>query len=714
MMSPGEKARPSIRISVSTKILLVFLALSVSALLLTGFLAFVQMGDVSRFAMDRSDDLGNRAMNDSTAALEKDARDSLLRLAKDQAYISNIVFEQVGGEIDTMAYYAREVQEDPSMVRQRHFYLQDEKPADIYQTSVLFLSPGVEGNIPAAERDAAGMMDDIFIPIYTTDPHLAGVYVGTESGMSMIYPWVTGLNASFDPRMRGWFTRAKETGGTTWSEPYIDLLGHGLMVTCSKPVYDPERDWFWVIGADVTIETINQNIIGTQVGNRGYAMLIDQNGNVITRPGLSSGDMRWDESFVTENLLESSNPELVAVAKEMTEGKTGISRIMLEDGERFVAYAPVESVNWSVAVMMPVDEVVAPAMATRESILAASEDTASHIGAQQDLMRTVFSGLFVVLLVAVGVLTLVFTRYLTRPLEELRKGSQAIGKGDLDHRVEVHTGDEFEELAESFNIMTADLKEHIGILRRTTAEKERILKELEIAKGIQQSFLPDAAPVLPGIDLQGRNIPAAEVGGDFYDFIPVGEENWGLVIADVSGKGVPAALFMALSRTLIRASASHNPDPSESIREANKNIYLDSKTSMFVTLFYAILNPRKKNLTFINAGHNPPLLFGAAKEGITLLKAKGIALGVLDEIELESVEIQLKSGDIVVLYTDGVTEAANEQDEEYGVGRLEKMVEVSRHLPAKGIIDAIVQDVTAFAGKRPQFDDITLMVLKIE
>jgi sigma-B regulation protein RsbU (phosphoserine phosphatase) len=171
---------------------------------------------------------------------------------------------------------------------------------------------------------------------------------------------------------------------------------------------------------------------------------------------------------------------------------------------------------------------------------------------------------------------------------------------------------------------------------------------------------------------------------------------------------------MALSRTLIRASASHNPDPSESIREANRNIYLDSKTSMFVTLFYAILDPRNKSLTFVNAGHNPPLLFGAAKEGITLLKARGIALGVLDEIDLESVEIQLKPGDIAVLYTDGVTEAANERDEEYGVARLEQIVEASRHLPARGLIDAIVQDVTAFAGSRPQFDDITLMVLKVE
>jgi len=207
--------------------------------------------------------------------------------------------------------------------------------------------------------------------------------------------------------------------------------------------------------------------------------------------------------------------------------------------------------------------------------------------------------------------------------------------------------------------MAADLKEHIRTLRITTAERERIQKELEIARGIQQSFLPDAAPRIPGMDLEGANLPAAEVGGDFYDFIPVGEASWGLVIADVSGKGVPAALFMALSRTLIRASATRNPDPVVSIREANRSICLDASTSMFVTLFYAILDSRKKTLTFVNAGHNPPLLLGSGSERVTLLKARGIALGVIDEVDLESVEVQLSPGDVLVLYTDGVTEATD-------------------------------------------------------
>jgi sigma-B regulation protein RsbU (phosphoserine phosphatase) len=698
--------------SVRTKILLVFLALSLTALLITGYLAFSQMGEVSRFALESNKNLGFKAGDDSATALENDARTQLLRLAKDQAYISNIIFERVGSETEVMALYALDIISDPQSTREKRFYLQNEKPEDPYSTSVLYLAPGVKDNIPIEERNSAGMMDKIFIPIYNTDPDLEGVYIGTASGMTLVYPWTDGLNSTFDPRLRDWYIKAEKTGNLTWSEPYIDLLGNGLMVTCSKPIYNSENSWVWVIGADVTIETINQNIIGTQIGDRGYAMLIDENGDVITRPGLSAGDKRWDESFVTENLLLSDNKELVSTAEDMIKGNIGVTRVTFDDGDRFIAYAPVVSVNWSVGLVLPVDEVIAPAHATKNKILQASEDTAFHISQQQETMKTFFIVTFLGVLGIVCLLTFFFSRLLTRPLLELQKGSQAIGQGDLDYKVVVSSRDEFGALARSFNAMAADLKEYISTLRRTTAERERMLRELEIAKGIQQSFLPDCAPELTGFDLEGYNLPAAEVGGDFYDFIPVGDENWGLVIADVAGKGVPAALFMALSRTLIRASASGIQDPSESIIDANRHICLDSKASMFVTLFYAILDTRKHSLTFINAGHNPPFILGKEGSSITLLKAEGIALGVIDDIDLESVEVQLKPGDVVVLYTDGVTEATNDINEEYGVERLTNLATRLKEKPAKEIIEAIVEDVTAFALGRPQFDDITIMVLK--
>ena len=256
--------------------------------------------------------------------------------------------------------------------------------------------------------------------------------------------------------------------------------------------------------------------------------------------------------------------------------------------------------------------------------------------------------------------------------------------------------------------------------RKTATERDRYRRELErrayemeIAGGIQQSFLPESPPMIEGVELAALNWPAREVGGDFYDFIPVSQDKWGLVIADVSGKGVPAALFMALSRTLVRANAVGNPSASQAIRRANDLIVEDDRANMFVTLFYSVLDPKKKTLTYVNAGHNPPVMLRREGRDVILLEAKGIALGVMPNIELDEREISLRKGDVVVLYTDGVTEAINDREEQFGQQRLIQLIDEGRSLRAQELVTRIQQGVTAFSTGQPQFDDIAIMVLKV-
>ena len=255
--------------------------------------------------------------------------------------------------------------------------------------------------------------------------------------------------------------------------------------------------------------------------------------------------------------------------------------------------------------------------------------------------------------------------------------------------------------------------------RKTAADKDRYRRELErrefeaeTARDIQQSFLPESPPKIEGFELAALSLPAQEVGGDFYDFIPLSQDKWGIVIADVSGKGMPAALFMALSRTLVRANAAGSPGASEAIQIANKLISQDARSGMFVTLFYAILDSKRKHLNYVNAGHNPPLLLKEGTRGVVLLEAKGIALGVLDDIELEQRELELVPSDMLVLYTDGVTEAVNEKEEQFGQDRLIEVVERSVDLPARDLINKLREKVTDFAQGQPQFDDFTVVVLK--
>jgi sigma-B regulation protein RsbU (phosphoserine phosphatase) len=176
---------------------------------------------------------------------------------------------------------------------------------------------------------------------------------------------------------------------------------------------------------------------------------------------------------------------------------------------------------------------------------------------------------------------------------------------------------------------------------------------------------------------------------------------------------MPAAMFMGLSRTIIRASATGDPAAANAIKQANELICRDSTSGMFVTLFYAVLNTRWKRLRYVNAGHNPPLLFRKGSEDVIQLKAKGIALGVAHDIDLQEASIDLISGDILVLYTDGITEAINDQEEAFGLERLIRIIRSHGELSAKNLIDKIQGEVMSFAGNQPQFDDITLMVLKV-
>ncbi|MBP2145146.1 sigma-B regulation protein RsbU (phosphoserine phosphatase) [Methanofollis sp. W23] len=257
--------------------------------------------------------------------------------------------------------------------------------------------------------------------------------------------------------------------------------------------------------------------------------------------------------------------------------------------------------------------------------------------------------------------------------------------------------------------------------RRTQTERDayqeelRVKKaELKVAAEIQQTFLPRSIPTMQGFDLAAVSCPAREVGGDFYDAIRLQEGKTGLVIADVSGKSVPAAIFMALSRTIIRAMALRHPDVSLALEDANAMLLEESDTGMFVTLFYGVLDEETRTLTYANAGHNSPLLLRRGTDEFVSLAPTGVALGAAEEMEYGAGEVRVEAGDLLVMFTDGVTEAFGPGGEGFGNRRLEETVRAARGLPAMGVIRAIREAVLGFTGEGPQDDDVTVMVLKGE
>jgi sigma-B regulation protein RsbU (phosphoserine phosphatase) len=248
-------------------------------------------------------------------------------------------------------------------------------------------------------------------------------------------------------------------------------------------------------------------------------------------------------------------------------------------------------------------------------------------------------------------------------------------------------------------------------LYREAAERNRLEQELDVARQIQASFIPHGSPDIPGCSVASFWQAARQVSGDFYDFLELSPDRWGIVIADVADKGVPAALFMALSRTILRTVAFNRRDPGSSLERANSIIWNDTTSDLFVTAFYANWEPAKQRLSYGNAGHNPPLLL--RRDGKKqLLRGDGMAMGVLEQVHIQQCEVFLQPGDTVIFYTDGVTEAMNEDQDEFGLERLRLAALSAQRRDAHGIVQAIKQAIRDFTGETAQSDDVTLIVMK--
>jgi len=699
------------KMSVREKILVLFLALSLVSLGIMGFLAFFTIGDVGKFAAGSTDALGNHAVNDSSSELRQEATTNMIRIASDQAAISNVLFEDTEAEMNILADMAETMQGNPGIVPVTRTFTRNTPPPDAYAGVVVITAPGAKVETGSDEYRSLAGMNDPLRAVFNADGDLTGVYVASDSGVMRSYPWNGTTSPAYDPRDRSWFTEAKKSGGNVWSEPYTDAAGNGKIITCSRAI--KTQYGTWVIGSDVTLKTLHDDILNITLAGDGYAVLLDNKGNIISRPDLPAGDSRWDQTLGVENVFSSGNPELVEIGRHMMAGETGIARVSFNGSDSFVAYAPVKSLNWSFAVSMPVSKIIAPAMITEGRISEATNATGAHIQTRTDTIRAIFTGLFILILLIVIILGFRLARIITRPVESLKQATVALGAGDLDYRITLRTGDEFEDLANSFNQMASDLKQNIEDLKKTTTEKERYTKELEIAREIQESFLPESTPAIPGFEVAATTIPAMEIGGDLYDFIPAGAGQWGFVMADVSGKGVSAALFMALSRTLIRASGEGEPDPGAVVRRANRLIYEDAKSSMFITTFYAVLDPRAMTFSYVNAGHNPALLIRGDPAAVLTFEGRGVALGVVPDVDLLSTVQNIEAGDLIVMYTDGITEAFNTSDDWFGEERLHEYLIRNRTLPPGEIILGLLREIKVFTGDAPQSDDMTIVVIRV-
>ncbi|HTL78193.1 MAG TPA: GAF domain-containing SpoIIE family protein phosphatase [Candidatus Babeliales bacterium] len=255
-----------------------------------------------------------------------------------------------------------------------------------------------------------------------------------------------------------------------------------------------------------------------------------------------------------------------------------------------------------------------------------------------------------------------------------------------------------------------------AIIYSMANEKKRLDHDLEIARDIQRILLPSEAPAINGFQISGINVPARQVSGDYFDYIHVDQERLGVAIADVSGKGVPASLIMAICRSVLRAEAAGNPSPADVLRKVNRQLYPDIKEDMFISMAYLVLDHQRDGITLARAGHDAPLWYQRQSQSVTPVKSPGMVVGidsgsVFDRLTTDF-SIPLERNDCLVLYTDGVTETLNSEGDEYGVDRMMQSVRASANDGAQAIVKRIIEDVREFTGSVPQNDDITVIAIR--
>ena len=335
------------------------------------------------------------------------------------------------------------------------------------------------------------------------------------------------------------------------------------------------------------------------------------------------------------------------------------------------------------------------------------------------ILLAVIAFLFLVIQAVALVMGLSLARSITGSVHELFAGTERVRRGDFSHKIAIRSRDQLGELAGSFNSMTASIE---GLLVEK-AEKERLEQELKIARSIQMSLLPQGPLLMPGVSLSGHCEPAREVGCDYYDFLPLENERLGILIADVAGKGTSAALYMAELKGLVLSLSRHHVSPRTLLIEANSIIskHLDSRS--FITMTYAVVDLRARTITFARAGHCP-MIYVPGPDALSrtpqVLTPEGMVLGLQFDLGdtfdrlLEEVTLPLGRGDLFLLYTDGISEAMNEQGDCFGDQRLVDLAERNADLKSDDQCERILSDVHAFAGAAAQHDDMTMVLLKMD
>ena len=484
-----------------------------------------------------------------------------------------------------------------------------------------------------------------------------------------------------------WYQIPKLLGKPYWSEPYYDEGGANvIMTTYSLPLYDMYGEMYAVFTADISLEWFAEKVNEIKLYPNSFNYMIGRGGTFLVS---DRKEAILNESFFARPLLEGDK-RMLEIGHRMINGESGMSTFERDGEEYYLFFAPVTSTGWSVSVACLYSDIFASVDGMRNMMM-----TLSFIG--------------ILLLAWVCYLTI---RRLTAPLTRFAESATEIAQGNFNATLpDIISKDEMKTLRDSFESMQQSLVTYIDELKQTTASKERIESELRIAREIQMGMVPKMFPPFPerdDVDLYAQLIPAKEVGGDLYDFF-IEDDKFYFIVGDVSGKGVPASLVMAVTCRLFRTVAAHFHTPADIITALNDTLAENNESNMFCTAFLGVIDLKTGVMQYCNAGHNAPVIIYPSGKVEFMEIQPNLPLGLFGGFPYEGQECTLERGTSIFLYTDGVTEAENKEKALYSDERLlQQLTMIQKECP-RSIVDSVLVDIESHVAGADQSDDITIM-----
>ena len=687
--------------------------------------SFLGMYDVQEHAIESGREMGTSASAFAEEITDEQAKKRFALMAEEKARGVNNEIGRLREDANLLAKTMTQILTRRELYLPRELPLGGEVPIRSKEPYLFFIpalreSGGIADVLPEAQI-AANAADNLALWTQSYDDGYEmtcfyaserGYIISADvmaEGKEFVEFFDTWYSPSFDPRERPWYQEIKATGKSVFTGVYVGVEGYPC-ISCVAPYYD-ENGFAGMAGISNNIATLYRQISINTIGDRGVNFILNEKGEVILS---SEKEGLLAASATPKDFQKYGETSLALEAACMTRGLSDVARITLGGRDYYLAYAPIPDVGWSFGTLIERDVVVQPARDAKSYLLSRAEDFSASL---QSFFWDNFLRTAVLLLVLLAVLFFVSRKIsdrFVRPILVLTAGVREIAGGNLDKKLDVRTGDEIETLADSFNQMTDELKSYIENLAKTTAENERIETELSVAARIQAGILPKKLPARSEFDLFASMEPAKEVGGDFYDYYFLDENHLMVTVADVSDKGMPAALFMVAAKTLLKDCAlllGTVEQLSEVVARTNDRLAEANDEGMFVTVFTGVLDVGTGEFVYVNAGHNPPLV---RRNGTVdfLPTAQSPMLGVMEGLHFPVERLTLSPGDMLFLYTDGVTEAMNEKREIFTGERLHAALSAQpTEKTAEEILAAVRGAVDAHANGAEPSDDVTMLGL---